>query len=441
MNYGRSHLHPSVMPQNFPIVVIGAGFGGLQTAKSLASLGKEVLLIDRNNYHTFVPLLYQVATGQLEPEHIAYPVRTILRRCRHCHFLMAEVEEIDFSEQVIRTDSLDIQYDYLVLATGSQTQYLEVAGAAEFALPMRTLAEAVMLRNRIFSCFEAASRLEPSSRQPLLTFVIVGGGATGVEIVGAFVELLRSRLRREYPSLNMREVKLILLQSGDRLFPEFPPKLGRVTQKYLQKLEVDVRLQTRVQRISATEVYLADSQTISTATVIWAAGLEAAIPNSSEELLKATKGKLRVNLTLQSLNYPNVYAIGDAAYVEKLAKPLSGVAPEALQQGVAVARNITRQLRGQKLKTFRYFNKGRLAIIGCYSGVGLIGKWKLTGFLAWIMWLGVHLVYLPGLRNQLVVLLTWLQTYLLGDRPVRLILSPHLHFLTTKVVVKSHKHK
>lgn len=429
------------MPQKFPIVVIGAGFGGLQAAKSLARSGKDVLLIDRNNYHTFVPLLYQVATGQLEPEHIAYPVRTILRRSRRCHFLMAEVEEIDFSEQVIRTNSLDIQYDYLVLATGSQTQYLEVAGAAEFALPMRTLAEAVTLRNRIFSCFEAASRLEPPSRQPLLTFAIVGGGATGVEIVGAFVELLRSRLRREYPSLNMREVKLILLQSGDRLLPEFPPKLGGVAQKYLQKLGVDVRLQTRVKRISATGVYLTDGQTISTATVIWAAGLEAAIPNSSEELFKATKGKLRVSLTLQSLNYPNVYAIGDAAYVEKLDKPLSGVAPVALQQGVAVARNLTRQLRGQKLKPFRYFNKGRLAVIGCYSGVGLIGKWKLTGFLAWIMWLGVHLVYLPGLRNQLVVLLTWLQTYLLGDRPVRLILSPHRHLLETKVVSRSHKHK
>ncbi len=429
------------MPQKFLIVVIGAGFGSLQAAKSLARSGKEVLLIDRNNYHTFVPLLYQVATGQLEPEHIAYPVRTILRRSRRCHFLMAEVEEIDFSEQVIRTDKLDIQYDYLVLATGSQTQYLEVLGAAEFALPMRTLAEAVTLRNRIFSCFEAAARLEAPSRQPLLTFAIIGGGATGVEIVGAFVELLRSRFRREYPSLNMREVKLILLQSGDRLLPEFPPKLGRVAQKYLQKLGVDVRLQTRVKEISATGVCLTDGQTISTATVIWAAGLEAAVPNSSEELLKATKGKLRVNLTLQSLNYPNVYAIGDAAYVEKLAKPLSGVAPVALQQGVAVARNLTRQLRGQKLKPFRYFNKGRLAIVGCYSGVGLIGKWKLTGFLAWIMWLGVHLVYLPGLRNQLVVLLTWLQTYLLGDRPVRLILSPYRHLLETKVVSKLHKYK
>ncbi|WP_009629897.1 NAD(P)/FAD-dependent oxidoreductase [Synechocystis sp. PCC 7509] len=434
MNYGRSHWLKSATAQKFSIVVIGAGFGGLQAAKSLARSGKDVLLIDRNNYHTFVPLLYQVATAQIEPELIAYPVRTILRR-RYGHFLMAEVEQIDFSERVIRTDRLDIQYNYLVVATGSQTQYLGVAGAAEFALPLRTLEEAVTLRDRIFACFEAASRLEPEHRQHLLTFAIVGGGATGVEIVGAFVELLRSRIRREYPSLNWREVKLSLLQASDRLLTELPAKLGLAAQKYLQKLGVDVRLETRVKQISDTEVYLSDGQKISTATVIWVAGLEAAIPDLSEELLKSSKGKLLVRPTLQSLTYPNVYAIGDAAYVEQANKPLSGVAPEALQQGVTVAQNITRQLRGQEPKPFRYFNKGRLAIIGCYSGVGLIGKWKVTGFLAWIMWLGVHLVYLPGLRNRLVVLLCWLQTYLLRDRPVRLIMSPR-RLLATEVISK-----
>ncbi|MBW4663612.1 MAG: NAD(P)/FAD-dependent oxidoreductase [Chroococcus sp. CMT-3BRIN-NPC107] len=427
------------MPQKFPIVIIGAGFGGLQAAKSLARSGKEVLLIDRNNYHTFVPLLYQVATGQIEPELIAYPVRTILRR-RYGHFLMAEVEEIDFSHRVVRTNKLDIQYDYLVVATGSQTQYFGVAGAAEFALPMRTLEQAVTLRDRIFSCFEAASCLEPEHRQHLLTFAIVGGGATGVEIVGAFVELVRSRIRREYPSLNWREVKLILLQSSDRLLKEFPAKLGGAAQKYLQKLGVDIRLETRVKQISAQEVYLSNGQKISTATVIWTAGLEAAIPNSSQELITATKGKLCVKATLQSLTYPNVYAIGDAAYVEHLVKPLSGVAPVALQQGIAVAQNITRQMRGQKLKPFRYFNKGRLAIVGCYSGVGLIGKWKLTGILAWAMWLGVHLVYLPGLRNRLVVLISWLQTYLLGDRPVRSILASH-RLLETAAIKTSNKHQ
>lgn len=440
MNYGRSHQPRSAMLQKYPIVIIGAGFGGLQAAKSLTCSGTDILLIDRNNYHTFVPLLYQVATGQLEPEHIAYPVRTILRRSPGRHFLMAEVKQIDFSERTIRTDSLDIQYDYLVLATGSQTQYLGVVGAEEFALPMRTLAEAVKLRDRIFSCFEAASRLEPQHRQHLLTFAIVGGGATGVEIVGALVELLGSRLRREYPSLDLCEVKLILLQSGDRLLKEFPAKLGRVAQKHLLKLGVEIRLETRVKRISSTGVYLTNGQEISTATVIWAAGMEAATPDLSEELLKSNKGKLLVSPTLQSLTHPNVYAIGDVAYVESN-KPLSGVAPEALQQGVAVARNITRQLRGQRPQPFRYFNKGRLAMVGCYLGVGKIGRWKLTGFLAWVMWLGVHLVYLPGLRNRLVVLLTWLQTYLLGNRPVRLILSPHRHFLETKVFGKSFDRK
>jgi NADH:ubiquinone reductase (H+-translocating) len=343
MNYGRSHQSPLATKQKFPIVIVGAGFGGLQAAKSLACSGKNVLLINRDNYHAFVPLLYQVATGQLEPEHIVYPVRAILRRYRSCDFLMAEVEHIDFSEQVIRTDSLDIRYERLILATGSQTQDLGVLGAAEFALPMHTLAAAVALRNRIFSCFETASRLEdPLSRQHLLTFAIVGGGATGVEMVGALVELLRSRIRREYPPLDWCEVKLILLQSGDRLLQEFPPQLGRVAYKYLHNLGVEVRLETRVKRISATKVYLQDGQEISTATVIWAAGLEASTPDSSASILKSNNGKLLVSPTLQSLSYPNVYAIGDVAYVKQLAKPLSGVAPVALQQGVAVARNITR---------------------------------------------------------------------------------------------------
>jgi NADH:ubiquinone reductase (H+-translocating) len=432
-----SDRRKSAMPQQFPIVIIGAGFGGLQAAKSLSRAGKDILLIDRHNYHTFVPLLYQVAIGQLEPEHIVYPIRTLLRRAPDCDFLMAEVEYINFAERTIRTDCLDIHYDYLVLATGSKTQYLGVSGAAEFALPMRTLDEAVRLRDRIFACFEAASRLEPHQRQHLLTFVIVGGGATGVEIVGGLVELLRSRFHQDYPRLNLREVQLILLQSSDRLLPEFPTRLGLYTHKCLHKLGVEVRLQTRVKQISATGVYLTDGSEILTATAIWAAGVEAAIPDLSEQLLTATKGKLLVSSTLQSLAYPNVYAIGDVASLDRSGQPLSGVAPEALQQGVAVARNITRQLQGHSPQPFRYFNKGRLAIVGCYAGVGKIGRWGFTGSLAWVMWLGVHLVYLPGVRNRLIVLLTWLQNYLLNDRHVRLILSPHRRLRSTEIPIES----
>lgn len=411
--------------QNYPrIVVVGAGFGGLQAAQSLAKSGADVLLVDRNNYHTFIPLLYQIATGQLEPEQIAYPVRTILRRSPNVRFLMAEVERIDFSAQRIETDQGMIPYDFLVLGTGSRTQFLGVPGASEYAFSMRTLEEAVALRNHIFACFERATQESDSlRRQQLLTFTIVGGGPTGVEMAGAFVEMLRGRLRQDYPTLDLQQVKLMLVQSAERLLADLPKKLGVYTYKRLRQLGVEVYLETRVSQVTPGAVHLQDNQVIPTATIIWTAGLEANAPQTAEELSKANKGKLYVHSTLQLLEQPNVYAIGDLAYVEKNGHPLTGVAPEALQQGVAVARNIQHQLRGKSPKPFSYFNKGRLAIIGCYSGVGKIGGFAFTGFLAWLMWLGVHLVYLPGYRSRLFVLLTWLHSYLLGDRAVRLILS------------------
>ncbi|MCC5605383.1 NAD(P)/FAD-dependent oxidoreductase [Nostoc sp. CHAB 5834] len=411
------------------VVIVGAGFGGLQAAQSLADSGADVLLIDRNNYHTFVPLLYQVATGQLEPEYIAYPIRTILRRFSFrrnkskVQFLMAEVEQIDFSGQTVETDSCSITYDFLVLATGSQTQFLGVPGALEYAFSMRTLEEAIAIRNHIFSCFERAIQESDSSRrQQLLTFSIVGGGATGVEVAGAFVEMLRGNLRRDYPTL-WQQVRLIIVQSGDRLLADLPKKLGTYTYKRLHQLGVEVYLQRKVTRVTFESLHLQNDEIIPTATVIWTAGLEANYPTTSEEVSSANKGKLLVHPTLQLLEQPNIYAIGDLAYMEQHGKPLTGVAPEALQQGVAVARNIQRQFRGKSPEPFSYFNKGRLAIIGCYSGVGKIGAFAFTGCLAWLMWLGVHLVYLPGYRSRLLVLLTWLHTYLLRDRSVRLILS------------------
>ncbi|WP_193199514.1 NAD(P)/FAD-dependent oxidoreductase [Nostoc sp. MG11] len=421
------------------VVIVGAGFGGLQAAQSLADSGADVLLIDRNNYHTFIPLLYQVATGQLEPEYIAYPIRTILRRFSFLRnaretrrqnrvpkvqFLMAEVQQIDFSAQIIETDDCVISYDFLVLATGSQTQFLGVPGASEYAFSMRTLEEAIALRNHIFSCFERAIQESDSSRrQQLLTFTIVGGGPTGVEMVGAFVEMLRGYLRQDYPTLDLRQVRLILVQSGDRLLADLPEKLGIYTYKRLRHLGVEVYLQTRVNQVTLGSVHLQNNQIIPTATVIWTAGLEANSPAISEEISLANKGKLIVHPTLQLLEQLNVYAIGDLAYLEKNGKPLAGIASEALQQGVTVAQNIKRQLRGKLPKPFNYFNNGRLAIIGCYSGVGKIGAFAFTGFLAWLMWLGVHLMYLPGYRSRLLVLFTWLHTYLWRDRAVRLILS------------------
>ena len=413
------------MQRRLRVVIIGSGFGGMQAAQSLARAEVEVILIDRNNYHTFVPLLYQVAAAELEPAQIAYPIRTLLRRAPNLHFLMAEVRRVNFEARLVETKDAAISYDFLLLATGSQTQFFGVSGAKEHTWPMRNLQEAIALRNQVLSCFERATR-EPefTRREPLLTFVIVGGGPTGVELAGALVELTRGPFQKDYPLLNRRQVRIVLLQSGSRLLAGLPRQLGDYTYRKLRRLGVTVQLNSRVSQVNHTTVQMQDGQVISAATVIWAAGLTAAMPEASKNLSSHSKGKLAVHSTLQVLDHPEVYAIGDLAAVESGGKALAGVAPEALQQGVAVARNIKRQLRGKEPKPFHYFNKGRLAIIGGYAGVGKIGPFAFSGFLAWFMWLAVHLVYLPGFRNRALVLISWFHAYLLGDRAIRLILFP-----------------
>ncbi|MEM1254007.1 MAG: NAD(P)/FAD-dependent oxidoreductase [Cyanobacteria bacterium P01_H01_bin.21] len=406
------------------VVVVGAGFGGMQTAQSLAKSGADVLLIDRNNYNTFVPLLYQVAAAQIEPESIAYPLRTVLRRTNRTQFMLANVQRVDFDHQLIETDNAVVPYDYLVLATGSQTQFMGVPGATDYAFALRTLDQAVTLRNHILQRFEQAIREpDPIRRKQLLSFVIVGGGPTGVEMAGTLIELKKS-LRHDYPGLNWQDMQVVLVQSGDNLLVNLPAKLGRYTARKLHRLGVKLYFNVRVSRVTDSRVELSDGCTLSAGTVVWAAGLEAATPEMAVEPQTARKRKLTVRSTLQLTDHDTVYAIGDVAYGESNGKPLTGVAPEALQQGVAVARNIRRQLLGKSPKPFSYLNKGRLAIIGGYGGVGKIGPMLLTGFLPWLMWLSVHLVYLPGFRNRLMVLLNWLHGYGRGDRAIRLILSP-----------------
>ncbi|MGD1905677.1 MAG: NAD(P)/FAD-dependent oxidoreductase [Leptolyngbyaceae cyanobacterium] len=403
-------------------MVIGAGFGGLQAAQSLRNSGAEVVLIERRDYHTFIPLLYQVAAAQISADTVAYPVRTLLRRNHKLRFICAEVQRIDFDQRLVDIGDAAISYDYLVLATGSQTQYLGVNGAPAHSFTLRTLEQAIALRNHLLRCFEQAEReTDRQIRQQLLTLVIVGGGATGVEIAGSLVELQRA-LKRDYCGIDLGELQIVLVQAGPRLLPDLPERLGHYAAHKLRRLGVKIHLQTRVRRVTPTAVEWQDGSTFGTGTVIWAAGLEAALPRVVAPPPTGNRQKLKVQPTLQLQNQTRVYGIGDVAEARHKGQPLTGVAPEALQQGVAVARNIRRQLRGKSPQPFRYFNKGRLAIIGCRAGVGKIGPILLTGFLPWLMWLGVHLVYLPGWRNRLVVLLTWLHGYGLGDRPIRFIL-------------------
>ena len=405
------------------VVIVGAGFGGLQTAQSLAKKGVEVTLIDRHNYHTFIPLLYQVATAQLAPEQVAVPIRNLLRRADNLNFLQAEVEQIDFAAKVIKTDRYTLTYDYLVLATGSKSNFFGITGAEKYAFQLKTLNQAVALRNHLLSCFEEASLVsDPVLREELLTIAIVGGGATGVELAGALVELIHHSLQKDFPQLDLQEVRLLLIQKSDRLFAEFPRPLGNYTAKKLRSLGVKVLLDSKVTAIFSDSLELDDGTRINAATTIWAVGVSGAIPNCFPFPPTAKQRQISVAPTLQLAHYPEVFAIGDLAHIA-VHKSLSGVAPEALHQGVYVAKAIVNHIQGKRIKPFSYFNKGRLAIIGCYSGIGEIAGIKLTGFFPWLFWLAVHVVYFPDWRNRLTIFLSWLHNYLWRDRSVRLILS------------------
>ena len=403
------------------IVVVGAGLAGLRAIKKLASADAEIILIDRHNYHTFIPLLYQVATGFIAPEAVTYPIRKSLRSLTHTRFIQGSVKEIDFESKTLSTEKLNLAYDYLVMATGSQTRYLGVEGAASFALPMRTLTDAVRIRHRLISNFErAAIEPDPAIKNQLLTITIVGGGATGVELAGSIIELVKVTLNKDYSAIALDEVKIILIHSGATLLADYPEHLGKYTVKQLRHRGVKVHLQTRVSEVFPQAIELDDGTRIETATVIWTAGVEAAYPQPKGNLPTASKDKVSVESTLQLPDYPQVYAIGDLALVKHNGEPLLGIAPEALQQGTTVARNLQRQLRGLAPQPFDYFNKGKAAIIARNSGVAyLFGKVPLQGFLAWLMWLGIHLYYLPGIGNRLVVLGSWLRDYITRERNLR----------------------
>jgi NADH dehydrogenase len=403
------------------IVVVGAGFAGLRTIRQLAYINAEIILIDRNNYHTFIPLVYQVAAGFITPEAIAYPLRKYLRPFKNTHFIQAEVQKLDFAAKVVKTSLIDITYDYLVLATGSQAQFLGVNGAPQYALPMRTLEDAVVIRDRIISNFErAAISSDPERRKQLLTIAIIGGGATGVELAGSLIELIQGTLTKDYPTINPKEVKIILIHSGAKLLADYPSHLSNYTLKQLRRRGVKVHLQSRVCEVMPGAIELDDGTILETATTIWTAGVEANYPQPKAKLPTARKDKICVNSNLQLPEYPEVYAVGDVAFVQHNGEPLLGIAPEALQQGTAVAQNLRRQIRGLSPQPFNYFNKGKAAIIARNSGVAyLLGRIPLQGFLAWLLWLVIHLYYLPGISNRCLVFGSWIRDYLTRERNLR----------------------
>lgn len=405
------------------VVIIGAGFGGLWAARRLASAPLDVTVVDHNNYHSFFPLLYQVAAAELEPEDIVYPVRSILHRYPNANFILGEVIGIDTARKLVRTHDQNIAYDYLILSAGSKPRYFNVPGATEYAFPLRTLDDAVRLRNHILCRFEAAE-LEPDAdkRRRMLTFTIVGGGPTGVEFAGALAELVRTPLARDYPDLVSQDVHILLLEASDSLFAGMPHRLHEFTMKRFKRMGIDVQVDSTVNQISARSVILKDGREIPTDTVVWTAGVEGINLPEDWDFPTLPNGQVEVLPTLQVPNHPEIYITGDMAHVEQNGHSLLLIATVAIQEGEWAARNIMRQVKGMESQPFQYRDPGMLAVTGRNAAVVRLGRFIFTGFIAWIIWVTVHLYRLVGFRNRLVVFINWAWDYIFFDRVVRLIL-------------------
>ena len=406
------------------VVIIGAGFGGLEAAKALRKAPVRITLIDKRNYHLFQPLLYQVAIAGLSPVQIAHPVRAIFRRQKNLDFLMGEVTKVDFKSRQVVTEHKTLEYDYLILAAGSRTNYFGMHSIEKNGHEMKTISNAVATRNHLLKMFEKASReLDDDTRRAMLTFVVVGGGPTGVESAGALAELIRLVLVKDYPDMNLKDAQVILVEANNHLMPNiYPRNLQAATLKLLRKKRVSVRLRVKVTGFDGEQVTLENSDPISTRTVIWTAGVRAAELVDTMETEKKAGGRILVKPTLQLPGYPEVYVIGDAAYLEdENGQPLSLLATVAQQEAKHTAMNILRELRERPPKPFTYKDPGLLATIGRNAAVARIGGVSFSGLLAWLIWVGLHIYRLIGFRNRLVVMLNWAWDYFFYDSQVRLI--------------------
>ncbi len=404
------------------VLIVGAGFGGLNAARALRRAPVQVVLVDRNNYHLFQPLLYQVATAGLEPEEIAKPARAILRGQKNFDFRLLDVTRVDFAARRLETSAGPIAYDYLVLAPGGETNFFGLDSLQRHGMGLKDIPDAVAIRNHVLTCFEQAM-LEPDAerRRALLTFIVVGGGPTGVEMAGALSELIRLVLVKDYPRLNIKDVRILLLEASDKLLAALPERLREAAGKTLWRKYVEVRFGASVADYDGRQARLKSGEVIPALTVIWAAGVRASPLTATLGLPTARQGRVPVEATLQLKDHPEVFIIGDAAYREQDGEALPMVAPVAIQMGQSVARNIMRELRGQPLEPFRYRDQGTLATIGRNAAVAKVYGVEASGFVAWVMWLGIHIIQLIGFRNKLFVLINWAWDYFFYERAARLI--------------------
>jgi NADH:quinone reductase (non-electrogenic) len=409
-------------PQRPKVVIVGAGFGGIQAAAALRRLAVDVIVLDRQNHHCFQPLLYQVATAALSPAEIAWPIRHMLRQQPNATVFMAEVKGVDLAGRSVETTAGPMSYDYLVIATGATHSYFGHDDWAKFAPGLKRIEDATRIRRSILLAFEQAELASnDAERQRLLTFVIVGGGATGVEMAGAIAEIARQTLANDFRRIDPRNSRIILIEAGPRVIPTLPEDLSRYAERALTRMGVDVRTSTRVMRCDAHGVDV-DHGRIDASTIIWAAGVVASPAASWLGAAHDRAGRVEVRPDLSLPDHPEVFVIGDVAAVHgDDGEPVPGVAPAAKQMGDYVGRLIAARLAGDPLPAFRYRNLGELATIGRRAAVVKLGRVHLTGFIGWLFWSFAHIYFLIGVRNRFIVAFTWLWDYLTFQRGARLI--------------------
>lgn len=403
------------------VVIIGGGFGGLMAARRLRKAPVRVTLIDRRNHHLFQPLLYQVATAALNPSDIAYPIRAVLRRQKNARVLLAEAREIDVANRRVLLDDGALEYDFLIIATGATHSYFGNEQWAQHAPGLKTVEDALELRRRIYLAYEAAEREGDAARQAeWLTFVVVGAGPTGVELAGALAEIGRHTLAQDFRSFDPTHVRVLLVEGCDRVLPTYPAKLSAAAARQLERLGVDVRTSAYVTDIDDQGVTIGDER-IATHTVLWAAGVQASPLSRSLGAPLDKAGRVLVAEDLSIPEHPEIFVIGDLAAAQSGGKPVPGVAQGALQGGQHAAECIRRTLRGQARVPFVYRDKGSMATIGRAAAVVDMGRLHFSGFLAWLFWLMVHILFLIGFRNRLLVMFHWAWSYVTFQRGARLI--------------------
>lgn len=419
------------MPVNIPetgqtrIVIIGAGFAGLKLARKLYKNDFQIVLIDRNNYHQFQPLFYQVATSGLEPSSISFPLRKVFQKVKNVFIRIAEVKKIHPEKKIIETSLGTAWYDFLIIATGATTNFFGMESFESNSIPMKSVSEALYLRNTLLENFERAVTLrDENETKKLLNVVVVGGGPTGVEVCGALAEMKKFVLPKDYPELDFSHMSITLVEANDQLLHGMSKEAGKKASRYLEGLGVQVKLEHKVLNYDGNEVSLEDKENFHTKTLIWAAGVKGQMPAGIKTNLIARGNRIKVNSFNQITELPDIFAIGDIACMKTEAYPDGHpqVAQVALQQATNLAKNLLNLQNKKKLTPFIYHDKGSMATVGRNRAVVDLPKVKFAGFPAWLVWMFVHLMSIVGVKNRLVIFINWLWNYITYDQSLRLIL-------------------